>query len=137
VSARVVSVSVGPGGALGVPADPRAVGWWLAGARPGDGEGSIVVDGHVDDRRLGEGALFTLRRSLPGDAVRLRDASGRWWDYEVTGLRQYHKGTLPADQLFAQGGPERLVLVTCGGAFDRRTRQYADNVVVFAVPAKG
>jgi hypothetical protein len=38
-------------------------------------------------------------------------------------------------EVFAVGGPPRLVLITCGGAFDRRTRNYADNVVVFAEPA--
>ncbi|WP_247659418.1 class F sortase [Micromonospora sp. U56] len=31
-------------------------------------------------------------------------------------------------------GPE-LRLVTCGGAFDRRTGHYRDNLVVFAVAA--
>jgi hypothetical protein len=37
-------------------------------------------------------------------------------------------------EVFAVGGPPRLVLITCGGAFDRRTRNYADNVVVVAEP---
>jgi len=25
-------------------------------------------------------------------------------------------------------------MITCGGAFDRRTRHYTDNVVVYATP---
>lgn len=28
----------------------------------------------------------------------------------------------------------RLVLITCGGPFDRRTRHYRDNVIVYASP---
>jgi hypothetical protein len=32
--------------------------------------------------------------------------------------------------------PTRLLLVTCGGEFDRRTGHYERNVVVFAVPAQ-
>jgi hypothetical protein len=31
-------------------------------------------------------------------------------------------------------GPPQLVLVTCGGEFDRRTGNYADNVIVTAAP---
>lgn len=134
VKAAVIAVTVGPGGGLDVPPDPHTVGWWRSGAGPGAGRGSVVIDGHVDDRRLGEGALFALRESRPGDAVALRDQSGRWWRYVVTGLRRYAKGRLPADLVFGPGGRERLVLITCGGAFDRRTHQYADNLVVYAVP---
>jgi hypothetical protein len=38
--------------------------------------------------------------------------------------------------LFASGGVRRLILVTCGGAFDAATHQYADNVLATAVPAQ-
>ena len=37
------------------------------------------------------------------------------------------------DQIFARQGDERLVVITCGGPFDRRTG-YRDNVVVVAEP---
>jgi len=43
-------------------------------------------------------------------------------------------GGLPAD-IFAQDGPARLVLISCGGPFDRTAGSYLDNIVVFAVPA--
>ena len=42
------------------------------------------------------------------------------------------KGALPAD-LWSDGSQERLVLVTCGGWFDRASRSYSDNVIVWAV----
>ncbi|WP_275404067.1 hypothetical protein [Pseudonocardia acidicola] len=29
----------------------------------------------------------------------------------------------------------RLVLITCGGPFGHLTREYADNIVAYAVPA--
>jgi hypothetical protein len=50
-------------------------------------------------------------------------------------LRSVSKKDLP-QALFASGGARRLVLVTCGGAFDAATHQYADNVLVTAVPAQ-
>jgi hypothetical protein len=136
VTATVRPVSVGPTGALGVPTDPRVLGWWRSGARPGAGAGTVVIDGHVDSRRLGFGALFRLREMKPGDAVEVRDATGHWHAYRVVARREYIKRRLPASQVFAQGGRERLVLVTCGGSFDRVRRQYADNVVVYALPVR-
>ena len=51
----------------------------------------------------------------------------------VVGLR-YAKASLPAADVFARDVEPRLVLVTCGGAFDPATRHYADNVVAYAVP---
>ncbi len=30
--------------------------------------------------------------------------------------------------------PETLALITCGGEFDRTTRRYKQNIVVYAVP---
>jgi len=35
--------------------------------------------------------------------------------------------------LFRTGGPPQLASVTCGGAFDERTGNYADSVVVVAL----
>jgi hypothetical protein len=40
---------------------------------------------------------------------------------------------VPAD-VFRRDGPPRLALVSCGGAFDERTGNYADNIVVLAQP---
>jgi len=31
-------------------------------------------------------------------------------------------------------GPSQLVLISCGGAFDRDRRSYEDNIVVIAKP---
>ena len=40
----------------------------------------------------------------------------------------------PVDRIWRTGGPETLVLITCGGAFNPDIRRYADNIVVYAVP---
>jgi hypothetical protein len=47
------------------------------------------------------------------------------------------KAELPLDQIFARDGAPRLTLVTCGGAFNRATSGYTDNVVVTAEPGGG
>ncbi|MHB1930099.1 MAG: class F sortase [Acidimicrobiales bacterium] len=132
VSAHVVPVSVGAGGALGVPADPHVLGWWEQGAAPGEAAGTVVVDGHVDTWNEGAGALFHLASALPGQQVTLVTTAGPI-TYTVVGRRTYPKQALPRS-LFARSGAPRLVLITCGGPFDWTTRHYLDNVVAYAVP---
>lgn len=132
LSAPVVPVAVDPDGALGVPTNPDVLGWWVSGARPGDGRGSVVIDGHVDSATEGLGVFARLRELDVGDPVLTQSALGVVQRYRVTGRRQFAKAALPADAVFAQDVQERLVLITCGGQFDRDVGRYADNVVVFA-----
>lgn len=134
ISARIAPVSVASQGDLEVPEDPNVLGWWRGGARPGDGWGSVLIDGHVDSATRGIGAFARLRELEPGDPVLTESASGEVRRYRVTGRRQFPKSTLPAGAIFSQDVQERLVLITCGGRFDRDERKYPDNLVVFAVP---
>ena len=133
VNAPIVPVGLQPGGDLTVPDDPHVLGWWQGGARPGSRQGSVVIDGHVDTAVHGPGALFSLRQVRPGDPVVLSTTHGSW-HYLIVALRSYPKVTLPAE-VFTSTGPPRLVIITCGGAFNPTTRQYADNIIAYAIPA--
>ena len=121
-------------GQLRVPADPRTVGWWAGGAQPGSRSGTVVLDGHVDSAGSGLGALFHVTALRAGDLVAVTTARSDQVTYRVTARRSYPKtAALPPD-LFAASGPPRLVLITCGGQFDRHALSYRDNVVIFATP---
>jgi hypothetical protein len=133
VDAQVVPVEVSTGGSLGVPDDPDTLGWWSGGARPGSRTGSVVIDGHVDSASQGIGAFFHLEKAPIGAIVNVGTSAGTM-TYEIVGRRVYKKHALPSE-VFSQKGPGRLVLITCGGPFDRATGSYEDNVVVYAVPA--
>jgi hypothetical protein len=134
VDAPVLPVSVGADGLLGVPDNPRQLGWWTESGRPGMPSGSVVIDGHVDSAALGPGALLRLGEARPGDEVVLMNASGGSTRYTVVARRSYAKTSLPLAEVFGQDVGPRLVLITCGGVFDQATGHYADNVVVYAVP---
>lgn len=133
VSAPVVPVLTGPDGGLVIPEPPSTVGWWSPSALPGGAGGTTVIAGHVDSRTQGIGALAVLLTVGVGEPVVLLGADGRRIDYRVEARHQYVKADLPRE-IFAVGGPPRLVLITCSGTFDRATRSYSDNVVVHAVP---
>lgn len=134
IDAPVIPVSVGLDGLLGVPDDPRTLGWWRGSGRPGMPSGSVVIDGHVDSATLGLGALFRLGEARPGDGLVLTNATGRSMGYTVVARRSYPKTSLPVAEVFAADVGPRLVILTCGGPFDQATRHYADNIVVYAVP---
>ena len=123
-------------GQLQPPEDPKQVGWWQGSALGGSASGSTVLVGHVDSAQDGLGAFYRLDQVSAGSVVTVL-ADGRSASYRVTSLQYLTKSDgLPAT-LFTAGGPARLILITCGGSFDRQQQSYRDNVVVTAVPARG
>jgi hypothetical protein len=135
ISAPVDPVGVSPEGELGIPEDPNRLGWWDGSAAPAAGTGTVVIDGHVDSERYGDGFFVNLRRLQAGDTVALTDAAGTRTAWTVTEVVEYPATALADTGVFAQPAAPRLALITCGGAFDRAAHHYLYNLVVFAVPA--
>jgi hypothetical protein len=131
IAAPVVAVGTERDGSLELPAIDR-VGWWVGGAAPSDGAGTVVLAGHVDDH-TGPGALFKLDRIEPGAVIDVKTRTAST-SYTVTTVHMYRKQKLPAE-LFRADGPRRLVVITCGGPFDFATGHYRDNLVVIADPS--
>jgi sortase (surface protein transpeptidase) len=129
ISAPIVPVSV-EDGVLEVPPSVSTVGWWRRGASPKDSEGTVVLDVHRDSRKEGRGPFASAERLSPGDQVSLIDADGVTHSYRVTTVTTYAKTALPYAELFRQDGPARMVLVTCGGAYDKSGGGWDSNVVV-------
>jgi LPXTG-site transpeptidase (sortase) family protein len=117
-------------GVLVPPADPGVLGWWAAGARPGDPRGTALVTGHTV--HTGGGALDHLADLRPGDRLTVTTTRGEL-RYAVRSVRTFTKGGLAdrAEALFRQRGLGRLVLVTCA---DWDGERYLSNVVVVARP---
>lgn len=130
---RVDPVGVAADGSIGVPDDPSRAGWLVTGSAPADSAGSTVLVGHLDSATQGIGAFAALLDLPANTSLTVVDSEGGVHRYRVTSRQQLVKTDLPAT-LFARDGSPRLVLITCGGAFDRATHHYDDNVVVTAVP---
>ena len=136
VDVPIVPVGVDGTGEMAIPEDIQTVGWYRFGPAPGGSAGSAVLAGHIDDRIQGRGAFFDLREVGDGDSVRVDLADGSERDYRVDRVQEIDKSVLPVDQLFTRDGPPVLTLVTCGGDFDRASRNYLQNVVVTAEPVQ-
>ncbi|MDT4943759.1 MAG: hypothetical protein QOH14_492 [Pseudonocardiales bacterium] len=155
VHATVRADPLNPDGTLYVPADPRAVSWAKQDAAPGSDHGTVILTSHIDfviDGVTVQGALADLAeyaRTSVGKRFTVRLTDGRRIRYQVVAGREYNKEQLAADptlrqQLYNQGDSfgragaartSRLLLVSCGGAFDNATGEYEDNVFLYALPA--
>ena len=153
VHARVTANPMNDDGTLHVPDDPTTVSWAKADVAPGSSHGTTILTSHINfviDGKLVIGALSDLawyaKHSI-GKTITVRLADGRTLPYRIVAGREYTKDQLAADhnlraELYDQRkvyGPAdnpsgRLLLVSCGGAFDAYTGEYADNVFVYALP---
>lgn len=128
--APVIGVGVDPTGAFAVPPVDE-VGWYRYGPRPGD-PGSAVLAAHIAFDGV-DGVFRRLASVRDGAVVTVAFEDGVTRRFAVTGVERIDKDELPA-ALFATTGPSQLVLITCGGAFNRDRRSYEDNIVVIARP---
>jgi len=128
------AVGVAEDGTMEIPQDADRAGWYRFGPSPADPAGATVVAAHVDSWTTGIGPFSELREVSPGARVEVTTADGVVHAYTVREVAQVPKQDAPVEQWFDREGSPRLVLVTCGGAFDREVGHYADNVAVTADP---
>ncbi|MGO4957943.1 class F sortase [Luteococcus sp. Sow4_B9] len=99
-------------------------------------KGAFLVAAHVNSRNLTLSPFARLWQVRPGTQIWVNDAKGRPHAFVTTALSSHPKQALPR-RIFQPDGESRLVLVTCGGkltVLPDGSRQYADNVIVEALP---
>lgn len=135
VDMEVEALGVAADGTMELPETGLRAAWYQYGSAPSSPSGVTLLAAHVDTRSSGLGPFARLVDAEVGSAVAVTDESGEVFTYTVTEKVQVAKSEISLDGLFSREGPRTLVLVTCGGVFDRSTGHYVDNVVVTAVPA--
>jgi hypothetical protein len=154
VQAEITSNKLNPDGSLFVPDDPKTVSWASEDAAPNDTRGTVILTSHVNfviNGKLVTGAFADLAeyaRTSVGKTFTVTMSNGAKWKYKVIAGREYNKEELAGDpglrkvlynQTAQYGEPgqrrtSRLLLVSCGGAFDNATGEYEDNVFLYALP---
>ncbi|MCC2308874.1 class F sortase [Cellulomonas chengniuliangii] len=133
----VEAVGVAPEGDMELPDSADVAAWYEYGPAPAAPEGSTLIAAHVDSLSTGIGPFARLHDVAPGAKIVVTTADGSDHEYSVRDVVRVPKDTAPVGEWFSREGSSRLVLVTCGGAFDRDVGHYAENVVVTAVPEGG
>lgn len=115
---------------LAGPSDPQTAGWFAQGPAPGD-PGPAVVIGHLDSDG-GPAVFWRLDQLRAGDEITVSRSDGSSVRFAVRRLARYSRSSFPTSEVFGTQASPELRLITCGGRFNFLTRQYTDNLVVYA-----
>ncbi len=126
----LVSVPLDEAGELSVPEDSSTAGWYAQGPRPGE-RGPATIVGHVDSYK-GPAVFYRLRDLAPEDRAVVDYADGPSVEFTVYHRSEHEKDAFPTATVYANTPTAELRLITCGGVFDRVSRRYASNVIVWA-----
>jgi sortase (surface protein transpeptidase) len=132
VSAPVTPLGLSADGTVQVPplANHNLTGWYDHSVTPGQ-DGSSVILGHVDSF-TGISVFFYIKTLRPGNEIKIIRADGSTAVFTVDGVQKVAKATFPTSAIYSNVSYPSLRLITCGGPFDPATRQYLDNIVVYA-----
>lgn len=132
VDAPFTPLSIGSSGRLDAPPpnDNNLVGWFQGGVTPGE-HGASIVAGHVDTK-TGPAVFLQLRFLRPGATVDITRADGTVASFKVDTVETFSKAKFPDKRVYADTPDAQLRLITCGGEYDKKAKDYEDNVVVFA-----
>lgn len=106
-------------------------GWYKYSPMPGD-VGPSVILGHIDSAAFGPGVFYKLGALVTGDTITIERPDKMVAQFKVTQVNQVAKDDFPTQAVYGNTPDAQLRLITCGGTFDPATRNYQDNVIVFA-----
>jgi LPXTG-site transpeptidase (sortase) family protein len=147
IEAPLTLKTVGLDGVMPAPNGPDDVviydfsAWPGKGGAPGKG-GNIIVSGHVDSGQKAckngsvqppcEAVFWDISRLRVGDEVEVKLGSDTH-RYRVTSNQPVPAVSPLWDQIVSSTAQESITLITCGGDFNRETREYNSRQVVTAV----
>ncbi len=131
VDAQIERVGLAAGGSMDIPRDPLHAAWYMSGPRPGEA-GSAVIAGHLNWFNGVAGAFSNLHNVKVGDKVSVVDDKGARITFIVREIKKYDASADTTDVFSSSDGKAHLNLITCSGAWDKITNQYAERLVVFA-----
>ncbi len=130
LDAGVLPIGLDRSSALAVPRRADITGWWSGGSVPGE-DGPTVIVGHYDSK-VAAGVFEQLPSAKVGQSIIVVQSDGSKYLYRVTEVEKLKKSVFPTAKVYAPTSSSTLRLITCGGAFDRSTGHYVDNLIVYA-----
>ena len=134
IDVSVRPVGLDEQGRMALYDDPSIAAWYQWGPAPASEAGSTVIAAHVDSLEYDLLPFARLRDAVAGTQVFVTDAAGARHPYAVQSVQVIDKTDVDWNAAFDRAGAPRLMLVTCGGAFDYENRRYLSNLVLTATP---
>lgn len=131
IDAPIVVLGIDANGAMQDPKGPREVAWYNFSSRPGWGSNAVFA-GHVDYINYGPAVFWRLRDVQLGDEIKVVLADGVSYTYRVVSANQFSAAEAPVQDIVGPTDQEVVTLITCGGTFNTRTREYDRRLIVRA-----
>lgn len=133
VSSDLLQLGLMPDNTVEVPplAEDSKAGWYRDSPTPGE-LGPAVILGHVDSAKYGPAVFFKLGALRPGDQVTVTRSDNTTAVFSVDRVVSYPKVSFPTLEVYGNTDNAALRLITCGGQFDPSSRNYLNNIVVYA-----
>ncbi|MCA9346089.1 class F sortase [Candidatus Saccharibacteria bacterium] len=133
VYARIKQTGITKNGAVAAPSNINDVSWFNESARPGNPNGSSLLLGHVSGWTA-SGVFKKIDKLTAGSRIEIDKGSGEKLMYEVTRTEKVPVDQLDMSKILASEvvGEHDLKLITCGGKYDRESKEYTDRVIVYA-----
>jgi Sortase domain len=133
VDSSLMQLGLKQDGTLEVPPfDKNApAGWYRGSPTPGQ-LGPAVILGHVDTYKAGPVVFYRLSRVRPRSMVLVHRRDGRTARFVIDRVENVPKADFLRLEVYGNTDRPELRLITCGGEWNPRTHDYADNTVVFA-----
>jgi sortase (surface protein transpeptidase) len=131
IDAEIEQVALTHDQLMDVPKKPSNAGWYNLGPRPGE-KGSAVIDGHINWYYGVSGVFLNLHELKKGDKIEVLDDKGAIISFVVRESSNYDATAEASEVFYSTDGKVHLNLITCGGVWDSRSKQYTKRLVVFA-----
>ncbi len=131
VSALIEEVGLDSQKRMDVPTKFDLVGWYKLGYKVGD-KGNAVLDGHFDRKDSSPAVFYNLDKLKIGDDIFVTLEDGNKVSFKVTDKRNFDFDKVPIKELFGPSENAKLNLITCGGAWDAKAKNYSKRLVVYS-----
>jgi len=124
-------VSIDQYGRIAVPSNIYIAGWYVNSVRPGE-KGLSIVSGHRNGK-TNPGVFYNLEKLKKDDLVTIEygdDSIREFLVIDVIQIVTENAQEVMYERL--EGVDKQLVLVTCGGEYDKEMKTYIDRVIVRA-----
>jgi hypothetical protein len=131
VSGPIQKVGLNKSNAIAVPTNVHFAGWYTNSVKPGY-PGLSIIDGHVSGK-YSPGIFKHLAKLQKGSRFTVEYGDGSVRQFAVIDGRSLPENEAAAYLLQKRSNVGRqLNLITCGGVYDRQTKQYDKRYIVVA-----
>jgi sortase A len=131
VAAEIEHVGLDSQNRMDVPKNVKNVAWYKLGFKIGE-NGNAVIAGHLDTKSGAPAVFYKLNDLQNGDIVSVTDSSGKIANFRVTGKATFKYDQVPLEEVFGSSNRPKLNLMTCGGEWDEKSKNYSHRIVVYS-----